>query len=133
MKNPNEKIEKIEKLLNSIWSLINSFWIDFKNEIVELYFIAKKNLIEWSISKKIATILILLIVLFPFFKTYWWYILKWYNYAIYLNNYESIKEELSNWYEISVKNFFNTYNLKYWIDCNWIAKVNVDSNMYEKH
>lgn len=133
MKNPNDKIEKTENILNSIWSLIKSFWIDFKNEIVELYIIAKKNLIEWSISKKIATILILVLVLFPILKTYWWYILKSYDYIIYLKNYESIKEELSNWYEDSVKRFFNTYNLKYWIDCSWISKVNVDSNMYEKY
>jgi len=133
MKNPKDKIDKIENLLNSLWSLIKSFWIDFKSEIIELYIITKTNLINWNISKKIATVLILLLVFIPIFKTYWWYIIKWYKYIIYLKNYESIKEELANWYELSVKKFFNTYNLKYWVDCNWIAKVNVDSNMYEKH
>lgn len=133
MKNPLEKIEKTENILTSIWILISTLWKDFKNELIELYLVSKKSLLEWWYSKKIATIIILVMVFFPLIKTYGWYIYKWYEYYNYLKTYESVKEELSNSYELSVKSFFNTYNLKYWVDCNWIAKVNVDSNMYEKY
>lgn len=133
MKNPEEKIKNTSEVIEGVWILLKLFWSDFKNELIEFYYISKKNLISWNKSKKIATLLMLFIFIYPMVKTYWWYIYNTYNYVVYLKNYSSIKDELSNWYEKSVKTFFNTYNFKYWVDCKWLAIVNVDSNMYEKY
>ncbi len=132
MKNPNQKINKLSDIINAIWELIKLFLDDICLELKELYQILKNNIISWTNSKKLATIFIIGLIIYPLITTYGWSIKKWINYIIYLKNYETTKEELLQGYEYSVIDFYKTYNKKYWTDCYWISEVNVDSNMYEQ-
>ena len=76
--------------------------------------------------QKIATMIFLLIVLAPM---WYWYIKTWKSIYTYVHNVINFQQNIVviQWeYDISVRRFLDTYNQKYWIDCDWILEANVD-------
>ncbi len=129
MKNGDEKIEQIKKILSGGSNLLSLVFQDLWNEFKEIIQVFRRNFFGRSGTRKMATIIFLLLILVPALFSYTQLISTGYNKIhnwIYFDNNITV---LKNEYEESVRSFLKTYNEKYGVDCEWIKKVNVDINM----
>ncbi len=129
MRHPDEKIEQTEKIVAGSWQLICICFKELWEEIKNFYVTMKRNFIGQTGTRKVATFIFALIILVPAWFSWWWMVSWAYNFINNIISFDYNVQVLRSNSEMSVRDFFDKYNNKYWIDCDWIKKVNVDMNM----
>lgn len=129
MKHSDEKIEQAEKIVAGTWQLIyicfNELWVELK----DFFYTLKRNFYWRNGTRKVATVLFAIVIILPAGYSYLWIIKSAYIYARNISLFDKNKQVLEGQYVASVKNFFQEYNEKSWVDCDWMKEVNVDMNM----
>ncbi len=129
MKHPDEKIAHTEKIIENSWELFVLFLKEMRDEIFEFGATLKRNFLGQRKTKKAATIIFALIILVPVILSYWRLGTSVFTYFENIYLYDQNMKILESEHEKSVKNFFQTFNTKYGVDCEWIKAISVDMNM----
>lgn len=125
-KNSDKKIENTEKIVAGIFWYLKIIFLEVFENFKQVFRLFQRDIIKWSWTRKVATIIFLLLILLPM---WYWYFKTWKSIYTYFHNiihYEQNITVLKGEYEDSIRNFLDTYNQKYWIDCDWILEANVD-------
>ncbi len=116
-------------IIYNIKQLVIVFGNDLKIEFLSLWNILLKNLTQPILEKRIAAIIVVIILFIPSVLQYCTWINTAIDYVVSRYKQDEIIQEIQKTHANSIKNFFDTYNKKYGIDCDRIREVNVDINM----
>lgn len=129
MGNIEDYVKNTDNVIKSLFRVFKQLCIDFWRKIRELCF-TYARIIKDHKDKKLAIFIVLSITLIPWLVQIKDMAFSTYSYVDNLVYWEERVNELRTDNNQSVIDFFQTYNNKYGVDCDWIREVNVDMNMY---
>ena len=135
-KKTQKRINQTEGLIGSAWDILREILIDIAIQFKDLGVVFWKNIKgPWGKTwkRKLATIIVIAFTVYPLSIHYAsWGKDFWVTVSNKIEKNEILEEVQTN-YEIEIRDFFEEYNRKYSVDCDWVRRVNVDQNMFLKY